>query len=489
MIMNIPIRIHPLNPKLFEFRGRPLVLVTATEHYGSVMNRPFRYERYLEDAAEKHMTLSRLFLLFRELQSPRNPHSTCKPDSSDYVTPYPRTGPGRANDGEPKYDLDRWNPEYFERLHGFLSAASRLVVVVEVTLFSNTYADGVWALNPLNGENNINGLPPIPWPDYLTLRHPFLAERQLAFARKVVEEINAYDNFFFEVCNEPGGRAGLPGSPDTGDVNQWQLAIAGAVRDLEARLPNQHLVVGQEAFTYTPWEQSSTLSFDALPLDAVNIHPLPNTTYRGRSFDLGEFMSKQLKIRALRDYCLATAGERKPVNMDEDNIATQYMDVDGWTIHRKRAWTALMSGCHYDVIDFSVNKYVEAGSPGAQKHIRTWMSHLSEFIHSLDLVRARPLAGWLASQPDHTLGCVMAVEGEDYCIYLADERELDEPGCGEVIRGALAFDLPAGPYEAACYLPASGATSVWLPLEGKPGARLSLPEFRHDLVVRIRRIW
>ena len=200
-------------------------------------------------------------------------------------------------------------------------------------------------------------------------------------------------------------------------------------------------------------------------------------------------MSKQLKIRALRDYCLATAGERKPVNMDEDNIATQYMDVDGWTIHRKRAWTALMSGCHYDDIDFSVNKYVETGSPGAQKHIRAWMKHLSEFIHSLDLVRARPLAGWLASQPEHILDCVMAVEGEDYCIYLADERELDEPGCGEAMRGALTFDLPAGPYEVACFLPASGAYSVWLPLEGKPGARLELPEFRHDLVVRIRRIW
>ena len=48
-----PIRLHPENPKCFEFRGKPLVLVTATEHYGAVMNRPFRFERYLADAAEK----------------------------------------------------------------------------------------------------------------------------------------------------------------------------------------------------------------------------------------------------------------------------------------------------------------------------------------------------------------------------------------------------------------------------------------------------
>ncbi len=57
----MPIRVHPENPKVFEFRGKPLMLVTATEHYGAVMNRPFRFERYLADAADKWMTLTRLF--------------------------------------------------------------------------------------------------------------------------------------------------------------------------------------------------------------------------------------------------------------------------------------------------------------------------------------------------------------------------------------------------------------------------------------------
>jgi len=61
------IKIHPQNPKLFEFRSRPLALVTATEHYGAVMNRPFDFESYLADVAEKRITLTRLFTLFREL--------------------------------------------------------------------------------------------------------------------------------------------------------------------------------------------------------------------------------------------------------------------------------------------------------------------------------------------------------------------------------------------------------------------------------------
>ena len=161
-----PIAIHPDNPRLFEFRGRPLVLITATEHYGAVMNRPFRFECYLKDMAERGLTLTRLFTLFRELQSAANPYSTCKPESPDYIAPFERVGPGVALDLQPKYDLQRPNPEFFERLHRFLSLASDYSIIVELVLFSNTYAPGVWNLNPLNAANNVNDVEAIPWYDY-----------------------------------------------------------------------------------------------------------------------------------------------------------------------------------------------------------------------------------------------------------------------------------------------------------------------------------
>lgn len=41
--MSMPIRIHPGNNKIFEFRDKPVVLVYATEYYGADMNRPFDY--------------------------------------------------------------------------------------------------------------------------------------------------------------------------------------------------------------------------------------------------------------------------------------------------------------------------------------------------------------------------------------------------------------------------------------------------------------
>ena len=119
------IQLHPDNAKYLLFRGKPFFLLTATEHYGSVLNRPFDFHKYLDDLVDKKMTMTRTFLLFREIASDKNPVSPCKPKPQDYIAPWPRTGAGAALDGQPKFDLEKWNPEYFQRLHSFLEAASR----------------------------------------------------------------------------------------------------------------------------------------------------------------------------------------------------------------------------------------------------------------------------------------------------------------------------------------------------------------------------
>jgi hypothetical protein len=486
--MSVPLRIHPENPKCFEFRGRPFVFVTATEHYGAVMNRPFQFERYLKDAADKHMTLSRLFCLFRELQSPVNPYSTCKPESPDYVAPYPRTGPGRACDGQLKFDLDRWNPEFFERLHRFLSLASKCGIVVEVVILSNTYEPRIWELNPLHARNNVNHLPEISWTDYTTMRHDAVSQRQAALVRKIVEEANPYDNVIFEICNEPGGGfPGVDGAPSPDEVDAWQTALAKIIRDTESALPNQHLIAGHEAFVYHPWDHKIDKTFGDSFVDIVNIHPLPGITYGGVAYDMGPFMSKKLHLRSLRDFCLKTYHEPKPLNLDEDNAASQYKDLDGWTIHRKRAWTALLSGAHYDYIDFSIINYCEAGTPASRAAIRSWMKHISMFMDTVDIIRAKPLAGFLREQPSHTCESVMSVSGEDYVIYLADERELDDMQDAETtIRGDVAFDVTPGSYRVSVFSPTTGLSSPAYTLETDGPVRLAVPEFQQDIVVRLQ---
>jgi hypothetical protein len=295
--------------------------------------------------------------------------------------------------------------------------------------------------------------------------------------------------------------AGQGGNPPPEEVNEWLSALISVVRETEAGRLNQHLIAGQESSYMADDEppslhQPSDRSFHELDYDVVNLHPLPNTLYSGDNYLLGDFMSKQLRLRALRDYCLATYDEPKPLNQDEDNAASQYRDVDGWTIQRKRAWVTLLSGAHYDMIDFSILPWLETGTPDSQQHLRSWMSYLAGFIHSVDLVKARPLPGFLKAQPEHTLEAVFGVEGEDYCIYLADERELPAarglpatpPGPGGLIRGEMIFDLPDGAYEAASFDPKTGVYSPGMNVAGGTGIRLSVGTFVHDTVIRIQRL-
>ena len=483
---SIPISIHPENPKYFLFRAKPLVLVAASEHYGSIVNRRFDFARYLKQAAEDKQTVTRTFLLFRELQSARNPCSPVKPESPDFVAPWPRTGPGRAMDGEPIYDLDRWNPEYFERVHRFLSLASDLGIAVELTVFSNTYADNIWALNPLRAKNNRQGIGNVEWPDYITLKDQRLVERQSAYARKIVQETSRYDNIYYEICNEPGG--GVAHHATSKEVDAWQREMGSVIRGELQRLGRRHLLFGQSAFSYAPrFSQDFDAAFSGPLFDAVNVHPLPGLSYQGRAYDLGQFMSKELKLAAFRDFFLAMYSARRPCVSDEDNAASLYRDTQGWTIHRKRAWIAVMTGSHYDYIDFSIRVDVERGTPQSRQEIRSWMRNLSEFIHSFDVIHSKPLPDWVESMPEHLVGTTLAVPDRGYIAYLADAREVTDPTAGQPISGRVAFQLPEGAYNICLYSPASGEYSPCMAAQGGKAVRVDLPSFQEDIVIRATR--
>jgi len=477
------IKLDPQHPRYFLFRGKPLLLVSASEHYGSVINRAFDFDKYLADAAAHKMTMTRTFLLYRELQSARNPSSPCKPESPDYIAPWVRTGPGKALDGEPVYDLDQWNPEYFERLHRFLDAASRHGIVVELTVFSNSYSPETWALNPLRAENNLQHVGQVDWQEYIALKNRALVEKQIAYARKIMQETGGYDNVYYEICNEPGG--GTPGHATPADVDAWQDEMARVMRDEMQHLGRPHLLSGQQAFTYG--------AKNAFPMDATyagktfdiaNDHPLPNTLFDGRTFEMGNFMSKELMLDDVAAYCHAAAARPKPTVLDEDNTASMYRDTTGWTIHRKRAWTAVLNGCHYDYIDFSITVGSETGTVTSQAGIRAWMEHLSGFMSSFDFVHSKLATEWIAASPQHLTVSGLAANGNDYIAYLADSRELSDAHAGDAIEGTFSIKLPQGSYDISLYSPMTGGYSPAIRIQGGATQTLTLPPFKQDIAVR-----
>lgn len=478
------LRINPDNPHYFLFRDKPLFLLTASEHYGSVMNRPFDFDKYLDDAVQHKMTMTRTFLLFRELQSARNPASPCKPDSPDYIAPFPRTGPGKALDGEPIYDLDEWNGEYFDRLHRFLDAASRRGIIVELTIFSNTYAEQVWALNPFRAENNKQHIGKVEWPEYLSLKDPELVARQSAYARKIIDETSSYDNIYYEICNEPGGA--VKGHIPPGDVDAWQVEMGRVIRDELHRRNSPHLISGQQAFTYSPkFRFPLDQTYSESLFDIVNVHPLPDTDYAGTLYQLGGFMSKELKLSEIVRFSRAVFSQKKPTVLDEDNTASMYRDPTGWTIHRKRAWAALLNGSHYDYIDFSITVGSEAGTPMSRRDLRAWFQHLSEFMSSFDYVHSVLAPDWLQQLPANVTVSSLAVTNRDYVAYLADNREVTDPSAESPIAGTLKLTLPPGHFIVSLYSPVTGESSPAVSLENN--ATLILPPFTHDIVIRARR--
>jgi hypothetical protein len=479
------VKIDPNNPKYLVFRNQPLALISASEHYGSVINRPFDFDKYLDDAAAHHITMTRTFLLYRELQSARNPSSPCKPESPDYISPYVRSGPGRALDGEPIYDLDGWNPEYFQRLHRFLDAASKRGIVVELTIFSNTYGESVWALNPLRKENNKQHIGDVEWEDYTSVKNRDLVNRQVAFVRKIVRETSAYDNVYYEICNEPGG--GVAGHATPADVDAWQEEMARVARDEMRRLDRPHLLSGQQAFAYGAKNLFPLdASFAGKTFDIVNDHPLPDTNFNGHVYDMGNFMSKELRLDQIAGFCEAADSFPKPTTLDEDNAASMYRDVTGWTIHRKRAWTALMNGCHYDYIDFSITVGNEGGTSDSQKGIRNWMQYLADLMKSFDFTHSKPDTKWISDYPKNLVVSALIVPG-DYVAYLADARELTDSSAGDAIEGSISFSLPAGNYDVSLYSPVTGEYSPAIEVEGGSRRQLMLSAFRQDIVVRARR--
>jgi hypothetical protein len=302
-----------------------------------------------------------------------------------------------------------------------------------------------------------------------------------------VKETSRYDNIYYEICNEPGG--GFPGHATPADVDAWQAEVARVVRGTLKGLSRNHLVFASQAFSYTPkFTQPLDATFSGPLADVANVHPLPDTVLGGRAYMLGNFMSKELMLGELAEFCRATERYPKPCVLDEDNTASMYRDTTGWTIHRKRAWIAALSQAHYSYIDFSITVGSETGTRESSAGIRTWMKHLSEFLHAFDFVHAKPLADWLEHKPEHLVSAVLAQPGQRYVAYLADAREVSDPRAGEPIAGEISFRLPEGGYWAGLYSPASGEFSPAMKVEGGSlPVKLALPRFRHDVVVDVRK--
>ncbi len=150
---SLTVKLFADNPRYLEYKGEPVILITSAEHYGAVLNLDFNYKTYLATLREEGFNYTRIFTgtYFEPVENIFNiSNNTLAPEPDRFLAPWFKENG--------KYDLDRFNPEYFNRLKDFLQEAEKQGIVVEVTLFTSIYAEGAWILSPFHAENNINGV-------------------------------------------------------------------------------------------------------------------------------------------------------------------------------------------------------------------------------------------------------------------------------------------------------------------------------------------
>ena len=244
-----PLRLLKSNPRYFtDGSGRAIYLAGShnwhnfvdTGHRGAVGDPPpvLNYGRYLDLLEAHHHNFFRLW----RWESPQ--WTDEDPPGIKHASPHPwlRTGPGLAADGKPKFDLTRFNPEYFDRMRQHIQAAGARGMYVSVMLFDGIEIEvlDAWICHPFNPANNINEIDADADHDgrgieFNTLQSGAMGKRvqalQEAYVQKVVDTVNDLDNVLFEICNEAG-----PSS------TEWQYYLIRFIHEYEAGKLRQHPV-------------------------------------------------------------------------------------------------------------------------------------------------------------------------------------------------------------------------------------------------------
>ena len=371
-----PLTVSASNPRYFtDAAGQRAVYLTGSHIWNNLHDgmgpgqgcaeapERFDYDAYLDFLAERGHNFIRLWRWeqFRSQAAGGDVHLCMTPQ------PWPRTGPGAAKDGKPRFDLDRFDETFFERLRDRVVAAGRRGIYVGVMFF-----DG-WALHlspapdhveghPFHAANNVNGVGIGSILDYQVLPlDPRVRALQEAYIRKLVDTLHDLPNLLWEVANESsgGGEAdpafaealGLPAA-EWGDSTAWQYWVIDTVRRHEQELGYDRHPMGM------------TMQFPVPSQTRVN-QPLYDSRaewispgYDDDSFaDGGHPMAPgSPQSRWLEDP--PAADGRKVVISDTDHYAPGLGDAL-W------AWKSFLRGHHPILMDFGIIGGVNPPDPSA----------------------------------------------------------------------------------------------------------------------------
>jgi hypothetical protein len=447
-----PISLHPDNPHYLLFRGKPTILITSGEHYGAVLNGDFDYIPYLAELADKKLNLTRTFAgTYREVPGSFGITDNTLAPKNKFFCPWARSDQPGASDGGNKFDLTRFDPAYFERLKNFLTEAGKRGVVVELVLFCTIYDDKLWAANPQNAANNINGIGTMKRTEVYTLKNKEMVAVHDALVRKLAEELKDFDNFYYEICNEPYF---------AGVADDWQAHISATLADAESKFPARHLI-------------AQNIANGSKKIDKAD----PNVS-------IFNFHYATPPDTVEQNYKL-----NKPIGDDETGFRGKE-DVH----YRTEAWEFIIAGGSiYSSLDYSftpahpggtLTDFKSPGGGGAE--LRNQLRILRDFIYDFDFIRMKPLnniirggaaTAPLSGTPAKSAVSVRALgqDGKAYAIYIRGGTHAE-----------LIIKLPGGTYHAEWLNTKTGKVEKSEQVAGGADQKLASPAYTEDIALRIK---
>jgi hypothetical protein len=459
-----PIRLHPANSHYFEFRGKPTVLITSAEHYGAVLNLDFDYRRYLRTLAADRLNLTRTFVSsYREgPQSFGISDNTLAPKHEKFIAPWPRTDTPGALDGLGKFDLDRWNDEYFARLKDFLREAGTRGIIVELTFFCPFYRDEMWNLSPLNARNNVNGIGNYNREMVFNLKDPAMQRIQDALVRKIVAELRDFDNLIYEICNEPYAYSMVPA--------EFERHIASVIAEAEAGFParQRHLI------TQNVSNGSKKVPDPDARVSVFNFH----------------YSRPPASVALNRDLA-------RPIGCNETGF-----DGQADAVYRVQGWEFILAGgALYNNLDYSFTAGREDGGysyppgqpGGGSAKLRQQLRVLRDFMDSIDFVRMNPDQDLVRSGlPAGSSVWSLGAPGKAYALYLhhGSPRKGQKPQYAvdaAAQTAELGLELPAGRYRVQWIDTKTGKVAKEEAVTHQGGVRLvASPRYSEDIALRVQ---
>ena len=452
-----PISLHPENPHYFLWKSEPAILITSGEHYGALLNLDFDFDTYFQTLQRDGLNHTRIFSgTYREASSSfgimDNPLA---PKPNRYASPWKRSSTLGYFDGGNKFNLTQWDESYFQRAKAMMISAQRNGIVVEFNLFCPLYKDVLWEASPMNSRNNINGIGSCLRTEVLALKNDDLTQIQLAFVRKIVKELNSFDNLYYEVCNEPYFH---------GVTMKWQHRIADEIIATESRLPKKHLVSMNIANGAKKVENSHP------GISIFNFHYCVPPTAVGMNYHLNKVI-----------------GENETGFRGKDDL-----------LYRTECWDFLIAGgALYNNLDYSFTPKHPDGtlsdysSPGGgSPALRKQLSICKKFFDDMNVIHMKPDNSVIVSVSDKLTASALVEPGKTYAIYMHVSLPKKPKNINDhkqtLETAKLTLNLPKGSYKATWTNTKSGKVIQTTKVSHSGGeVQLNAPAFSDDVAVKI----